>query len=131
MPKGPLIPRLRKPRARSAVSNGTRLFVDKKVSGAYARRYADLISDFVYDLGGPEAVGAMKMSLIRRAAALTLEAERLETSLAMGEPVDVDLLSRISGQLRRLGEAVGLDRVQKKPPTIAEIAERIRAEKAR
>ncbi len=53
------------------------------------------------------------MALIRRAAALAVECERLECQLAEGKPVDVDLLGRLTGHLRRIGESIGLDRAQR------------------
>lgn len=112
MPKGQVIPRLKRaPQTRSAVSNRTRLFVDQDARGPWARRYADLVAMIADDLGGPDGMTELKLGMVRRAAALMLECERLEGELAMGAKVDIDQLGRITGHLRRIGETLGLDRV--------------------
>ncbi len=65
----------------------------------------------------------MKLSLIRRAAALTVECERLEGELALGKEVNVDALARVSSHLRRIAESIGLDRVKRDiTPSLADIA---------
>jgi hypothetical protein len=79
----------------------------------WARRFRDIIDEHVADLGGHDAVSAAERSLIRRAAALSVELERLETRFALdGEasPQDLDLYQRTAGNLRRLLETVGLER---------------------
>jgi hypothetical protein len=56
----------------------------------------------------------LKMALIRRAASLSVECERLEGRLADGdEKVDVDMLARMSSHLRRIGETIGFARVRR------------------
>jgi hypothetical protein len=50
------------------------------------------------------------MSLIRRAAALQCEIERLEARLSRGENVDLDAFGRAASHLRRLFEAIGIER---------------------
>jgi hypothetical protein len=99
-----------KKQAKSAVSNGRRLFAEKGVDGRsiWARRFRDLCQSFAEDAGGMEALTAMKLALIRRAASITIASEKLEARLAAGEPIDPDLLSRLSGQLHRIGETLGL-----------------------
>ncbi|MGJ0503341.1 MAG: hypothetical protein ACR65X_06260 [Methylocystis sp.] len=74
----------------------------------------------------------MKLALVRRAAAITTECEKLEARLAEGEEVDVDLLGRLTGHTRRLAEILGTDRVAKDAtPTLADIVSRDRAEDAK
>lgn len=64
----------------------------------------------------------LKLALIRRAAALVVECERLENCLANGETVDVDLLARLSSHTRRIAETIGIDRVKRDTtPTISEL----------
>lgn len=123
MPRGQKIPRLKAgPVHRSAVSNRERLFVDRDARGKWARRYADLVAIFADDLGGVDVLSEMKLALVRRAAAITLECERLEGNIAKDEEVDLDLLGRLTGHLRRLTETLGLDRVKKDiTPTIASL----------
>lgn len=95
---------------------------------AWARRFRDLVTGFANDLGGAEALPAMKMALVRRAASLAIEAERLEASLANGQQVDIDLLARLASHQRRIVEQLGLDKVKPAAgPTAASIAAEIRA----
>jgi hypothetical protein len=79
----------------------------------WARRYRDLVCSYVDDAGGVHALSELRLSLIRRVAALTVEAERLEVDLASGRKVDVDLLARLSSHIRRIAETLGLDRAVK------------------
>ncbi|WP_244507810.1 hypothetical protein [Methylobacterium phyllostachyos] len=56
-------------------------------------------------------MSAAEKSLIRRAATLTVELERMEERFATDGEADadaLDLYSRTSGNLRRLLEAIGL-----------------------
>jgi hypothetical protein len=123
MPKGQRVPKISSaPRARSAVSNRTRLFVDRDARGPWGRRYADLVSIFCDDLGGAACISELKLALVRRAAALTLEFERMEGELAAGKAVDLDQLGRLTGHLRRLSETLGTERVAKDvTPTLADV----------
>jgi hypothetical protein len=79
----------------------------------WARRYRDLVASYVDDAGGVHALSELRLSLIRRVAALTVEAERLEVELASGRDVDVDLLARLSSHIRRIAETIGLDKAVK------------------
>lgn len=121
-----------KRKGRSAVTNGSRLFVSADASGPWGRRYRDLIQSYAEDAGGLGNLTGLKITLIRRAAALTVECERLEGLLAEGADVDTDRLGRLSGHLRRIAETIGLDKtvVTVKPPTVEEIAARHRREAA-
>jgi hypothetical protein len=79
----------------------------------WARRLRDLIELHLNDMGGPEAVSQAQHSIIRRAATLTVELERLEAKFAnagMAEAGELDLYQRTAGNLRRLLESVGLER---------------------
>src|SRR5262245_42267093 len=97
-------------RQRSAVTNGTRLFVDGgDGEGPWARRMRDVIWLHVSDLGGVEAASEAERSIIRRAATLTVELERLEAKFSTGRTPDSDLerYQRCANTLRRLLETVG------------------------
>jgi hypothetical protein len=77
------------------------------------RRLRDLIEVHVADLGGNDSVSAAERSIVRRAATLTVELERMEGAFALaGEaaPDALDLYQRTAGNLRRLLESVGLQR---------------------
>jgi hypothetical protein len=76
------------------------------------------------DLGGEDATSAAEQSIIRRAAALTVELERLEMLFAQsGEASDhhLELYQRGANTLRRLLEAVGLQRRAKDITTLSQI----------
>lgn len=106
------------------------LIVSGDARTVWARRYRDLCALLIEDAGGMEALSELRLGLIRRAATLMIECERLESRLADGEEVDVDLLARLSSHLRRIAETIGLDRAPaKKVETIHDIAKRIAAEK--
>jgi hypothetical protein len=82
---------------------------------AWSRRFFDILDAHLADLGGPDAVSEAELSIVRRASVLELELERLEAGFAQEAPAErtLDTYSRVSGQLRRLLETVGLSRRQK------------------
>ena len=121
-----------KDRQRSSVTNGSKLLAGIDGRSGWVRRCKDVIAahlsdipDPTADLGGEDNVSAAERSLIRRAAVLTTELERLEVTFATaGEanPEALDLYGRTSGNLRRLLEAVGLQRrAREVGPTLADI----------
>src|SRR3712207_4563673 len=67
-----------------------------------ARRFRDLIAEFSADLGGMAALGNAERTLIRQAAALTMEAERVQAFIVKGEHVTHDALVRIPSEARRI-----------------------------
>jgi hypothetical protein len=104
----------RSPTLRSRATNGKTLFAQGgDMRGPWARRLRDVLGLHLSDLGGPDAVSEAERSIARRAAVLTVELERLEAKFATaGEASadDLDLYQRTAGNLRRLLEAVGLER---------------------
>jgi hypothetical protein len=106
------------------------LFVTGDGRTPWARSYRDLVGLFADDAGGLETMTELKLSLIRRAAALIVECERMENALADGEEIDIDLLARMSSHVRRISETIGLDRAKRDvTPTLAELlsAHRVKA----
>jgi hypothetical protein len=64
-------------------------------------------------LGDQDTISEAEPSIVRRAATLTVELERLELRFARaGEasPEEIDLYQRTASTIRRLHEAVGLQR---------------------
>jgi hypothetical protein len=105
----------RLPDQRSAVTNGQRLFVAAGDGrGPWARRMRDVIELHISDLGGLENASEAERSIIRRAATLTIELERLEakfSTLPNGpRDSDLDMYQRCSNSLRRLLESIGIQR---------------------
>lgn len=108
----------RKDPGRSRVTNGSELLPGVDGRTLWVRRCKDLIAEHVADLGGEDNASAAERSIIRRACVMTVELERLEAKFALaGEasPDDLDLYSRAAANLRRLLEAVGL---QRRPRTV-------------
>ena len=97
-------------RIRSAVTNGSRLFVQGQDNSAWARRYRDLIANHCSDMGGRAMLSEAQVSLVRRASALELELEQMEGRLSQGEDVDLDKFGRAASHLRRLLETLGIGR---------------------
>jgi hypothetical protein len=80
---------------------------------AWVRRCRSCIAAHLSDLGGEANTTASERSIIRRAATLTTELERMELRFALNEqasPEEIDLYARVASNLRRLLEAVGLQR---------------------
>jgi hypothetical protein len=86
------------------------VFVEGDGNSRWARRYCDLISAHVSDLGGLAALSESEISLIKRASTIEVECEQVEGKLSMGQPVDLDLYQRMLNSLRRALEALGLRR---------------------
>ena len=110
-----------KPTARSRVSNGSTILAGVDGRSVWARRFRDLIDLHVADLGGPSVTSEAERSVIRRAAALEVELERLEARFAQSgeaDPADLDLYQRTSNTMRRHLEAVGLERRAKPVATL-------------
>jgi hypothetical protein len=112
-------------RQRSRITNGTALLPGTDGRGAWVRRCKDVIAEHLADLNGVENTSAAERSIIRRASVLTVELEQLEARFAQvgqASADSLDLYQRTAGNLRRLLEAVGLQRRQKTVgPTLGEL----------
>jgi hypothetical protein len=117
---------------KSRITNGSALLPGVDGRSPWVRRCKDIIRSHLSDLGGEDNTSAAERSIIRRAAVLTTELERLEVKFALaGEASadEIDLYARVSGNLRRLLEAVGLQRRAKEVgPTLTDL---IRADQER
>jgi hypothetical protein len=103
----------RHPKQRSRVGNGHKLIAGCDGRGLWVRRLKDLLDEVISDMGGVDNTSAAERHIVRRACVLILELERLERKFAeAGEASadDLDLYARVSANLRRLLESVGLPR---------------------
>jgi hypothetical protein len=103
-------------RPRSAITSGRELFVGGNSTSAWSRRFHDLLLGHIHDCSagqGPNALSDAQLCLIRRAASIECELERLDALLSCGKEIDMDAYARISGHLRRMWETLGLERKQK------------------
>lgn len=99
--------------ARSRISNGSAILPGVDGRSTWVRRLRDLIQLHISDLGGNDSISEAERSIVRRAATLTVELERMESNFAIAgeaKPADLDLYQRTAGNLRRLLECLGLDR---------------------
>jgi hypothetical protein len=118
-------------KGRSRVTNGSVLIPGVDGRSPWVRRCKDVIAAHLSDI--PDASTAER-SIIRRAAVLTTELEQLEVKFALAGEASaeqLDIYARVAGNLRRLLEAVGLQRRAKDvtTPTLDEIAREIEDKK--
>jgi hypothetical protein len=99
---------------RSKVSNGTRLLQDVDGRSSSARRFRDLVRAYEAEVGGN--LTEVERGLVRQAAALTFKAEKLQSDLVNGNPVDGDQLIRLTGTAKRILSALGEKASKRKPP---------------
>jgi hypothetical protein len=96
------------------VTSGRDLLPDIDGRTVWARRCRDLVELHLADKGGEANVSEGERAIIRRAAVLIVELERQEAAFAAagGAPdiASLDAYQRASNSLRRLLEAVGLER---------------------
>lgn len=100
----------RKSAQRSRVANGSALLTGVDHRSAWVRRFKETLEDHLSDT--PDA-SVSERSIIRRASVLEVSLEQLETKFALaGEASADDLVAyaRVSANLRRLLESVGLQR---------------------
>ena len=101
-----------KAQARSAITNGQAIVAGVDGRSTWCRRLRDLVQLHLSDLGGESTCSEAEKSLIRRAAVLTVELERLEATFAVDETdaAALDSYQRTASSLRRILETLGLKR---------------------
>ena len=100
-----------------AVTNGSAVLAHVDGRSAWMRRFRDLIATPEADLGGRDTLSEGQRAIVRRAALLQCQLERMETHIAQndgeaGEKL-IDCYQRTSGGLRRLLESIGLNQGRK------------------
>ena len=63
---------------------------------ATARRFRDLVNAFVADMGGLDRCSEIRLGLVRRLAATTVQAEMLEARMVNGEAIDIATLCTLA-----------------------------------
>jgi hypothetical protein len=97
---------------KSRITNG-KLLPDVDGRSAWARRCRDILAEHIADLGGELNTTAALRSIARRSAVLATELELLESQFATAGQAtaeQLDLYTRTASALRRLLEALGLER---------------------
>lgn len=98
---------------RSRVTNGKDLLPGIDGRTLWVRRLRDVMAAHTIDLGGENAISEAQRSIIRRIGTLTVAIEQLEARFAVdggGSDRALDQHQRMAGNLRRLLEAIGLER---------------------
>jgi hypothetical protein len=109
-------------RGRSAVSNGSRLFVQRSGDTAWARRFRDVLYELVQDAGGFDELSEAQKQLARRAAAIAVMCERMEGKAAAGEDIDLNVFGQLTDRLGRTLGRLGLKKQTKNiTPSLGDI----------
>jgi hypothetical protein len=112
----------RKDPQKSRITNGSALLPGVDGRSPWIRRCKDILASHLSDK--PDATAA-EQAIIRRAAVLIVELERLERQFAVAgeaDPFTLDLYGRVAGNMRRLLESVGLERRAKDiGPTLGDL----------
>lgn len=128
--------RLRKPSARSRVTNGRELLPSADGRSTWARLFTDTYYAMLEHLGGPDFVSEARRMIVRRIAVLEVELIHWEDELAKvrmegsaPDPFEVDNYVRWSSAQRRHLEALGLDRTARPLESLSTVFAEIAAER--
>jgi hypothetical protein len=101
----------RKHKARSRITNGRSILDGIDWRTGIARRYTDLVAAVCVDQGGADRMSEAKLQLARRFAALSVQAEQMETQLANGAVIDIAEYSQLTSTLVRVISRLGIERM--------------------
>jgi hypothetical protein len=102
-----------KSHARSRVSNGKRLFLEGDQRSKASRRFRDILSAIVADLGGADRLSEGQRQLARRCSLLAVECELIEAKAVAGEAIDLEAYGVMTDRLGRAFQRLGLKRAAK------------------
>jgi hypothetical protein len=97
-------------RVRSKISNGSRMLLDVDGRSADARRYRDLCMSFADDLGGAAELSEAQRALVRQAATMVVQSERLQAAVVRGADINLEQLTRIANSTTRILAKLGIRR---------------------
>jgi hypothetical protein len=100
----------RSPTVRSRITNGKDLLANVDGRTADARRYRDLAVSLADDLGGAANLTEAQRALVRQAAAMIVQSERLQSAVLRGELVDIEQLTRLANAATRILSRLGIKR---------------------
>ncbi len=114
-------------RLRSRLTNGLHALPGVDGRSVDARRYRDLAIAFADEAGGAANLSEAEQALVRQAAALTMQAEKLQGAAVRGEDVDLEQMTRLSNSATRALTRLGVKRpVRDTAPALDEIIARHR-----
>jgi hypothetical protein len=100
----------RKRKGRSRTTNHKDLLPGLDGRSSAARRFRDLVNLYVIDMGGLDRCSEIKIGLVRRLAATTVQAEMLEARMVNGEAIDIATLCTLASTTVRISQRLGLER---------------------
>jgi hypothetical protein len=112
-----------KAQARSRITNGADILPGVDGRSLVARRYRDIVAAIAVDQGGADRMSEARAQLVRRFAALAVQAEMLEARLARGEAVSIADQTQIASTLVRLAARIGIGRTSKIVPDLHDYLE--------
>jgi hypothetical protein len=107
----------RSPTVRSRITNGKDLLANVDGRSAAARRYRDLALSLADDLGGAASLTEAQSALVRQAAAIIVQSERLQSGVLRGELVDSEQLVRLCNAATRILSRLGIKKRAVQPPS--------------
>jgi hypothetical protein len=113
----------RKPEARSRVTNGKELLANIDGRSTEARRYRDLCFSFADDCGGAASLTEAQRALVRQAASLVVQSERLASAAIRGELVSDEQQTRVANALGRTLNRLGIKKRVGRKLTVPEYLE--------
>ncbi len=97
-----------KAQARSRIGNGKALLQNVDGRSTAARRYREVLSQLVSDMGGDPSEA--QIIIARRAATLAVWCEQVESEMANGKGINIGEFTTATNALRRLLADIGLER---------------------
>jgi len=95
------------------------------------KRYEEVRSAVIRDLGGEDVVSTAEAQITDKAAFIAMTLEQMQITALSGEAIDLQRYGELTDRLRRLLESVGLSRRAKDvTPSIEQFISDIQAQKA-
>lgn len=80
-----------------------------------AKRYRELIDEFVIELGGHQVMTEARLAMVRQLACVVIQAEGMQASVLRGETVDAEQLVRVANLQTRLMRDLGVGTFHRRP----------------
>jgi hypothetical protein len=115
---------------RSRVSNHADLLPGLDGRSQAARRFRDLVCAYIADMGGIDRCSEIKLGLLRRLAATTVQSELIEAKMVNGEAIDVSTLCTLASTTVRIAQRLGIERRARDvtPPNVADYVAHLQSE---
>src|SRR5262245_24769834 len=118
----------RAPALRARITNHKDLLPGLDGRTSAARRFRDLVSSYIADMGGIDRCSEIKLGLLRRLAAATMQAELLEARMVHGEQIDVGRPCTLGSTTGRIASRLGVERRAKNDtPSVKDYLEQAEA----